>query len=270
MTTFTDNNPLSAESAPEPAAVKGSDKTYQHVANYPAIEEVTSWLSQWELFKFAFKTWSTFLHTTINYINSFDRLASYWTQLDSLLDSWLSFFDKTFPTVANFSYSSTYDSIFKSVDKRISALNRVAESALKSLDPILKYTNDYYEYVLNLVLPSTSKLNLNLNPEYSEYQRGWSLIKETFNRIHIAASGVSKIPTHVTETYKNEAKETKSTTEAVTNTTRKLSNDAYQSIKPTFDRVIGLNSASNPIEDLSEIKDNISRDVANATGVEVR
>lgn len=257
------SDPISKSTTP----VKGSDKTYQHLINYPAVKEITSWLSQWEILKFALTTLNTYIYSVINYISSFEVLASYWTQFDLLLDGWLNSFDRSFPNIAKFSYANTYHSIVKRVNKRLANLNKTLGSILKYFDPVFKYTNDYYEYILNLVLPSDSKLNL--NSEYFEYQRGWALINETYNRIHNAASNVSKIPTHVTETYKNEAKETKSTTEAVTNTTKKLSNDAYQSIKPTFDRVIGLNAASNPLEDLSEIKDNVAKDIAKATGVEV-
>lgn len=247
--------------------VKGSDKTYQHLTNYPAVKETTSFLSQWRVFNIVFETLKTYIHSVIDYISSFDALSSYWTHLDLLLDGWLSSFDRSFPNVAKFSYTSTYNSVVKRVNKRVGQVSETVESSLKIFDPVFKYTNDYYEYVLNLVLPSESKLNL--NSEYSEYQRGWALLNETYSRVHNAASNVSKIPTHVTETYKNEAKDTKSTTEAVTNTTKKLSNDAYQSIKPTFDRVIGLNSASNPLEDLTEIKDNVAKDISKATGVEV-
>ncbi|KAG0674527.1 hypothetical protein C6P40_002169 [Pichia californica] len=265
-----------------------------HVRNYPFYIEIHNLLISITFIKLLFDQISNFASMLLSYISSFELIVFYWNYIDSFLNSLLDNLDSRVPILKTFSFKSLNKSIQNSYTSFISNINSRYESISKSLqpridsiykflDPILKLTNDYYEYILNLILPYSQTVSKEIDEGsktiQNEYQRMLSLFKETYNRIYSTASNVSKIPTHVTNTYKNESKESTSTSQAVAKTTRKLSNDAYQSIKPTLDRVVGVtNSSLNEVSKVSEaniqkiepvfseIKDSITD---TATGVEV-
>lgn len=241
-----------------------------------------------------------YISSTLNWASQYELFASYWNYADALADSVLTRLDSALPALKTVSVVGTYHALNQtftdSFHKLSAALSGPVNSVAKFFDPVLKLTNDYYETVLNLVFPpSTTQKVVSAvgldepSTSSTELQRGWALLGETYNRLYSAAANVSQLPNHVSTMYQNELKETKSATQAVQKTTRKLSNDAYATIKPTFDKVVGLTTstaseaskkaaekaaevvgaAERAAEPLVEMKDNIAANVASATGVEV-
>lgn len=260
-------------------------KVYSHITSYPIIKETADYAVSWSMIKLLAQQLVSSIQTVLSYLSNFELFVKYWNLLDVTIDGWLVFLDDKLPIIKSISFSSIYQSIKTYYDNLIIAVRSKFDDLLKAchapihsfmkfIDPVLKVANDYYEYILNLVLPYSKQVeseahNVTENVK-SEYERLLSLGLETYSRIHSTASNVSKLSTHVTNTYKNELKESNSTTQAVSNTTRKLSSDAYQSIKPTLDRVVGATTSavsSNIVEPTVQINDDLSTAVA--TGVEV-
>lgn len=258
-----------------------------HLNSYPAIDEIKSFILSWSVSSLIFNSISTYIKNLLSFLSQFEIFISYWNYLDSLLNSTFSLIDSRFSFIKNFSFISTYKSLIKLFNDNLNSLLNVTRQPfnnfIKYFDPILKISNDYYESLLNLIFPTSAftdfktKLKIITN-EQNQFQRLLNLLDETFNRINLTVTTVSKIPSHVSNVYQNELKETKSTTQAVSKTTRKLSNDAFQTIKPTFEKVSkAVNLTNNNInsnidkvtEPLIEIKDNIQNEFSNVTGVEV-
>lgn len=261
-------------------------KAYHHVASYPVLEETADYAVSFSFVKLLADQASSTLHQLLAYLSSFELVVSYWNYIDATLEGWLSSLDGRIPILKSASFQSAYkgvqdyyNSIIASISAKLSSLSKsvqpAADRVIKFFDPVLKVTNDYYEYVLNLILPYSKQLEADLKeaPETvrTQYQRTLSLFGETYHRLSSTASNVSKIPSHVTTTYKNELKESTSTTQAVSKTTRKLSNDAYQTIKPTLDRVVGVgnNAATSTIDKVEPVVGELKDSIAHATGVEV-
>lgn len=265
---------------------KLSLKTYHHVAAYPIVKEVANFAVSFSFIKLLSEQLSSFLHLVLAYLSSFELVVSYWNYLDSVFVGWLDALDARVPILKSASFEALYKWFQNHYNSFIAGINARLDSISKSLqpildriskffDPILKITNDYYEYVLNLILPYSKQLEAEIKetPETvrTQYQRTLTLFVDTYNRIYSTASNVSKIPSHVTSTYKDGLNESNSTTEAVSKTTRKLSNDAYQAIKPTLDRVVGVtsNTANNTIDKVEPVVGELKDSIAHATGVEV-
>lgn len=260
--------------------------TTRHFLSYPAVKEFVSLFIYFEWTKLTIDTISNGLLSALIFLSRYEFLVSYSNYFDSTFDNWLNSFDNMFPFFQKISFGSIlnflrdyYNSLILSIKNRFSSLSKSLQprvnSIIKSCDPILKVSNDYYEYVLNLILPdstkTTAQAKIDKVAETTEYDRMLDLLSQTYSRIHLTASNVSKLPSHVSTTYHNELKETKSTTQAVSKTTRKLSNDAYNSIKPTIEKVVGLTSSTTDkiTEPLIDVTEKIASNVAAATGVEV-
>jgi hypothetical protein len=261
-------------------------KTSKHFLSYPSVKEFVNLVTYFEWTKIIVNTISNALLSSLIFLSKYEIIVSYWNYFDSTFDYWLNSFDNRFPIFKKFSFNSIlnflkdyYNSLISSIKNRYSSLSKSLQprvnSIIKSCDPVLKVSNDYYEYVLNLILPDSTKITaeskIDKVAETTEYDRMLDLLSQTYSRIHLTASNVSKLPSHVSTTYHNELKETKSTTQAVSKTTRKLSNDAYNSIKPTIEKVVGLTSSTTDkiTEPLIDVTEKIASNVAAATGVEV-
>lgn len=261
-------------------------KTYKHIFSYPVVKEVTGLFTQYSWISSTVQSVQDFLMSVLAFLSGLGIIVACWNYIDSTLDSSLDFFDKNVPFVANFSFVSLWKTVVNYCNSLIAAVNARFNAVVKSLqprihaiiksfDPILKVTNDYYEYILNSILPNTLLIKVDSKfgklHESTEFDRMLHLMNQTFTRINLTASNVSKLPSHVSNTYRNELKETKSTTQAVSKTTRKLSNDAYNTIKPTIDKVYNYtaNTANGAAEKITEPIINVTESVAAATGVEV-
>lgn len=231
-------------------------KTYHHLQTYSAVSELCDLISvitRFELITRLLTAISGSVQNLFAYLSTLGLFVRLWNWADSLVDGWLNAVEKKFPKIKTVSFISLYETmqhqcgmIKAAVGQWATQVSNHMQLHLKWFDPVLKVSNDFYEYLLHLMFPSSVALgkdpDTNPNEEGSEYHRMVCLFKETSQRINMAAKNIGNIPSHVTVTYQNELKETKSTTQAVTKTTRKLSNDAYQLIKPTLDKVVGLPS----------------------------
>ena len=267
-----------------------------HIGAYPLIQEAYAVATYLDSAKAVINFLWNYISSTLNWASQYELFASYWNYADALADSVLTRLDSALPALKTVSVVGTYHALIQtftdSLHKLSAALSGPVNSVAQFFDPVLKLTNDYYETVLNLVFPPTTTQKVvsavgldEPSTSNTELQRGWALLGETYNRLYSAAANVSQLPNHVSTMYQNELKETKSATQAVQKTTRKLSNDAYATIKPTFDKVVGLTTstaseaskkaaevvgaAERAAEPLVEMKDNIAANVASATGVEV-
>lgn len=261
-------------------------KTYRHISNYPFVQEFSALLTSITILNSLLTIVKGYINLALQNLSKYQIFTTYANSLDTTLDSWLSFFDQKLPFMSNFSFGKHYHDLQQYCYEVVASLNSrylslrkslesVFESSLKKLEPILRLTNNYYESILNFILPMspTSKTEAIVGKitESSEIDRMKNLSLETYKRLQLTASNVSKLPVHVSDTYKKELENEKSATKAVTSTTRKLSNDAYQTIKPTIEKVVSLTKstteeAKNPILDFSE---EVIHNAATATGVEV-
>lgn len=258
-------------------------RAYHHVMDYPIVKEVSDFSTSFSFVKLFCNQISSLLNQILSYLSSFELIVSYGNLVDSILDGWLKVLDENVPFVKTFSFSSSYQSFSNSINSNYQAVSKTVQpyfdSVVKFFDPVLKVTNDYYEYILNLILPYSKVVEKEIQEGEviieTQYHRMLKLIGETYNRMHSTASNVSKIPSHVSTTYRNELKESNSTTQAVSNTTRKLSTDAYQTIKPTLDRVVGVTSTTTTkvsdevVDKVEPVVAELKESVAHATGVEV-
>lgn len=261
-------------------------KTFKHIKCYPVVEEFTCLFTQYSWICSAVDSIHHTLTSVLKFLSKFGFIVACWNYIDSTLDSVLCFVDKTIPFIATFSFASTwkwlvdyYTSLIAKINSKCktisNSLHPKISAILKYFDPILKVTNGYYECILNFVLPDTDIVKVDTKTdklyETSEFDRMLDLMSQTYTRINLTASSVSKLPSHVSSTYRNELKETKSATQAVSKTTRKLSNDAYNTIKPTIDKVVSYtaNTAKVAADKITEPLINVTESVAAASGVEV-
>lgn len=237
-------------------------KTYHHINAYKFVAEPMGAVGHFPAVNWTTAQLSSLAHSLMALLAAVPLIVSSWNTVDGYLDSLLGGFDASFPNLAAFSFVASYNSLVAQVSTQWQAV--VAHSAelqaqvIGYLNPVLKVTNDYYEYIIDLVLPYETAIETEFA---NEYQRGVGLVMETYRRITSVATRVSTIPTHVSDVYTNESKETKSTTEAVTKTTHKLSMEAYSQIKPALDRFVGTKENVEIIS-IEELK-------INSTGVEV-
>lgn len=256
--------------------------TYTHLRSYPVVDEVVTFATDWDTVKYIVKLVWSIIKTRLGWLTNYDFFVAYWNYFDTLFDSWLITLDARFPRVKEYSIVNSFASVQKSLNQRLVSINEsvspTVNRILASFDPVLKITNNYYENVLDTVLPVSDKAEAETAAAAAaetktEYQRMIALFVETYNRIYLTTSSVTKIPAHVSNTYQNERKKENNTTfQAVSKTTRKLSNEAYQSIKPTLDRVVGSNESTNKIDIVAPptVVDQVEPTVAiNTTGVEV-
>lgn len=226
----------------------------KHLMAYNLISEPTGYMESFPVVNWTVSRLQALIGQIMVLLAAIKPIASIWNRFDALLLALMVRFDNTFPLVANFSFVGTYNAIIAQVNKAISSLQAWGAQLGSYVSVVVKAVNDYYQHMIDLVLPYETALEQEFT---NEYQRGVALLVETYRRIAGVATRVSSLPTHVSNVYSTESKDTKSTTQAVTKTTQKLSMEAYDHIKPSLDKFVGLKDK--PIDSIA----------VHSTGVEV-
>lgn len=249
--------------------------TVSHLGQYPFLAEPWALVVSVPLFAALWTRVLALVQPLLDYVFSLGVIKS----LDARLDALLAAFDKRFPAVAQFSFNQTFQDVRKTLQALLDALyaqlSKYQTQLSGYVDPLVKLTNDYYSAVIDTVLPYEQAIHKEFS---SEYARAVGLLEETYTRIVKLATHASTLPAHVSQVYVDESSNTKTTTEAVTKTTQKLSQEAYSTIKPALNRIVG---AAEPVEE--KTKDTLAEAAAavekisdaaieelRASGVEVR
>lgn len=257
-------------------------KSYNHFLAYPFIHEIVSLFLSFSLIAWIATHLSQAIEVVAAYLSKVEFVVHYWTIADNAMDTVLGTIDKKYPKVAKFSflefisflknsYKEYYDSLFKKATEFYHATDPTRRQINSKLEPIFKIANDYYEYLLDIILPYAQELSNDSETTkkeiYNEYHRMLQLWISTYDRLQNISSTIAGLPSHVSDVYAKEFEQANGTTDAVTKATRKLSSEAYDTIKPTLDRFVPV-VKSDTVGPIPDDANNLQETVM-TTGIEV-
>ncbi|GME79273.1 unnamed protein product [Ambrosiozyma monospora] len=231
--------------------------SWNHIKNYPIVSESISRASS---LPFAPKVKSyvePYTVAAVSYVTSVSLLVNVINTGDKFFDAGLNKIDERYPSIktvnyevanqfATEKYNTTVENVNKKINDSLKDEKSTASTIKKRLEPVLKIVNDVFEKALNFFFPVSKPAAPGVEGEVTtpataqsadQLGRLVNLTKDATKRAAPLVSTVSTLPAHYKGIYDEEKTKGSTPSVALANTSRKLSQDAYVTLKPTLDLV---------------------------------
>lgn len=229
-----------------------------HLKAYPIISELMTWLQHYTLVTYLINYLKQAFNVGKPYLAKVPYFIPNVKKLDAFVDdSLLTKFDQIFPAITKLTLSDlTPSSIYASAktyvygkynkltESLIKSFSSARESSVKMINPYVSPINNKFESLIDSYLPESPKLLKEASQD--ELTRFYSL---TSSAVHKSVPLVTstkdqviqlphEISSHISGVYSEELAASKNSTQAFAKTSRKLSAEAIQSLKPIVDPIL--------------------------------